>query len=62
MISILVASYNVCQTIERCLNSLEQQTYQEFEVVIVDDCSTDSTVPIIRNYIEKSKLVIRLYE
>lgn len=45
-VSIIVAAYNVEKYIERCLDSIMNQTYKNIEIIIVNDCSTDST-PII---------------
>jgi glycosyltransferase involved in cell wall biosynthesis len=53
LVSVLMTSYNrekyVAQSIESVLNS----TYTNFELVIVDDCSTDKTVEIIKQYASK---------
>ncbi len=46
-VSILVTSYNVESYIEECLQSLLSQTLKETEIVVVDDGSTDRTIPII---------------
>lgn len=56
MVSILIAAYNVSQYIERCLKSLETQTFKDIEVIIVNDCSTDSTKDVISSYLKKSSL------
>lgn len=56
MVSILIAAYNVSQYIERCLKSLEVQTFKDFEVIIVNDCSTDSTKSVIDSYLKNSSL------
>ena len=42
-VSVVVASYNAASTLGACLDSLSQQTYPSFEVIVVDDGSTDST-------------------
>lgn len=52
-ISIVTPMYNVEKYIETYLNSLLRQTYDNFEVVIVDDCSTDNSVDIVNSYIEQ---------
>ncbi len=53
MISVIVAVYNAEGYIRKCLDSLLAQTYGDFEVVCVDDASTDSSPSIIAEYVEK---------
>jgi glycosyltransferase involved in cell wall biosynthesis len=49
LISIIVPSFNREHTILRALNSLINQTYANIEIIVVDDCSTDNTVPLIKS-------------
>src|SRR3989475_1743465 len=49
-ISVVVCSYNGARTIRDCLNGLEQLAYPDYEVVVVDDGSTDSTAAIACQY------------
>lgn len=51
--SIIVTSYNYEQYISKTLESLANQTYKNFEVIIVDDGSKDSSVEIIEQYTKK---------
>lgn len=48
-VSIVVPIYNVEKYIRRCVESLLQQTYSNIEYVFVDDCSTDSSINIVRD-------------
>ncbi len=43
LISIIIPAYNVEQYLTACLSSIEQQTYQNYEVILIDDGSIDST-------------------
>lgn len=61
LISIVVPVYNAVSTIERCLDSLEKQTYENIEIVIVNDGSTDESSKLIRQYAERDSRFI-LYE
>ncbi|MBO4439342.1 MAG: glycosyltransferase [Spirochaetaceae bacterium] len=53
LISILIASYNHQNFIEEGINSILSQTYTNFELIIVDDCSTDKTAEKIQSIKDK---------
>lgn len=59
LISIIVPVYNVEKDLERCINSILAQTYENFELIIVNDGSTDSSGNICRSFTDKR---IRYYE
>ena len=46
MISIIVPVYNVEEYLEECLESIQNQTYTNFEVILVNDGSTDTSKEI----------------
>lgn len=46
-ISVVVPAYNIVDEIEQCISSLRKQTYENLEVIIVDDGSTDGTSMLI---------------
>ena len=52
-ISVVVPMYNAEEYINECLDSLLKQTFQDFEVIVVDDCSEDNSVFIVKNYMPK---------
>ncbi len=52
-ISIIIPVYNVEKYIERCVNSLTNQTFQSIEIILVDDSSTDSSLEICKKLAEK---------
>ena len=56
-ISIITASYNYADYIEETLKSVLKQTYQDWELIIVDDGSTDNSVEIIKQYLQKDKRI-----
>lgn len=53
--TILVVTYNKEKYIEKCLNSIFNQTYKNFELIVVDDGSVDNTKEIIKKYQKKYK-------
>ena len=56
--SIVIPVYNACNTIVKTLNSCLNQTYKNFEILIIDDCSNDDTINIIKNNINLEKISI----
>ena len=54
-ISIAVPSYNYGQYIEACLSSIQKQNYDNFEVLIADGGSTDTSLEIIQQFCEQDK-------
>ena len=53
-VSIIIPIFNVEQYIERCINSVINQTYRQLEVILVDDCSPDNSMNLARQLVEKS--------
>jgi glycosyltransferase involved in cell wall biosynthesis len=50
MVSVIICSYNGASTVESCLRSMERIRYPEYEVIFVDDGSTDHTQQILRKF------------
>ena len=59
-VSVIIPLYNAEKYIAECLDSLLIQTFQDFEVIVVDDCSTDSSVKVVESYAEKFDGRLRL--
>lgn len=64
LISILLPVYNAQPFLRECLHSIQRQSYQKFEVIAVDDGSTDDSPQILSEFVEKDKRfqVLRLPE
>lgn len=52
-VSVIIPMYNAAEYIAECLDSLLMQTFQDFEVIVVDDCSEDNSVAIVKSYMPK---------
>lgn len=50
-ISVIIPTYNTEKYIEKAIKSVVEQTYQNFELLIVDDCSKDNTKEICKKYV-----------
>ncbi len=50
MISVIVPAYNAEKYINKCIDSILNQTYKDFELIIINDCSKDNTDKIIKKY------------
>ena len=61
-VSIVVVNLNRRDLLERCLDSLWRQTFQSFEVVVVDNGSTDDSVEYLRSVDEPRLKVVKLPE
>ncbi len=52
-IGIIIPNYNYGHIISKCLNSVLKQTYNNYEIIVVDDCSTDKSIKIVEKYTKK---------
>lgn len=55
LVSVIVPVYNVEKFIEETMDCVLAQTYTDWELLLVEDCSTDSTVTLIRQYMERTR-------
>lgn len=53
-LSFIVTSYNYANFIEKNLNSIKNQTFNDFEIIVVDDFSDDNSIEIIKNFINRN--------
>lgn len=61
-ISIVLPCYNVAQYIERCLNSIIEQSFKEFEIIIINDGSTDNILEVCSEYLKDERIKIYTFE
>ena len=57
MISVVMPNYNGKRFVAKTIRSVLNQTYKDFELIIVDDCSSDNSVEIIRGFCEEDSRV-----
>ncbi len=60
--SIIVPVYNVEKYLEKCLESILNQTFKDFEAIIVNDGSTDNSQEIIDKYVNKDKKIFKSFK
>ena len=56
-VSVLIPLYNAEKYIARTLESVIRQTYKDFEIVVIDDCGTDSSVDIVKEFQKKDSRI-----
>ena len=47
LVSVVMPTYNSAEFIEESIRSVQAQSYRDWELILVDDCSTDDTEPIV---------------
>lgn len=57
LVSIIMPSYNCGRYVEGAIRSVQSQTYQNWEIVFVDDCSVDDTVQLVSEICEKDSRI-----
>ena len=55
-VSVIVVNYNNEKYLYRCLNSLYNQTNKNFEIIFVDDSSTDNSIQIAKDFLNKNNI------
>ena len=60
-VSVIIPLYNAEKYLGKCLESILAQTLRNFEVIIVDECSTDGSSAIVKNYIPKFDERLKLF-
>lgn len=59
MFSIIVPIYNTEKYLDKCIQSVINQTYDDYELIMIDDCSTDSSFEIACKYIQNNIKIIK---
>ncbi len=53
-ISVIIPMYNATEFIGRCLHSVFNQTFTDFEIILIDDCSTDNSIDVAKELISNA--------
>ena len=59
LVSIIMPSYNTAEYISDSIKSIQDQTYSNWELLVVDDCSTDNSVEIIKSFKDPRIILLR---
>ena len=62
LISVIIPTYNREKTILRSVMSVLNQTYKNLELIVVDDCSTDNTIDILKKIKDNRLIILKHYE
>lgn len=57
MVSIITPVYNRQEFLDECVQSILKQTFTDWELILVDDCSTDASVQMINNYVSSDNRI-----
>ena len=60
IISVVIPVYKVEKYIEKCVNSICNQTYKKIEVILVDDAGLDNSIEIAKNVLEKNQINFKI--
>lgn len=52
-VSVILITYNRSEMLKKAIQSVLEQTYHDFELIIIDDCSTDNTLDVVREFKDK---------
>lgn len=59
LVSIIIAAYNHSQFIQECLDSIRDQTYENWELIVADDASTDNSVKVYENWLKENNIIAK---
>lgn len=62
MISIVIPVYNAKNKMAKCLNSLINQSSNNFEVIFIDDCSTDGSYEYLKKFFKNAKTNVKIHQ
>jgi len=57
LVSVIIPVYNVEKFVKEAIESIQNQTYNNLEIIVIDDCSTDNTYNIVENLAKNDKRI-----
>ena len=57
MVSVVMSVYNAEKYLDLAIESILNQSFRDFEFIIIEDCSTDNSLEILKNYAEKDSRI-----
>ena len=57
MVSVIMSVYNAEKYLDLAIESILNQSFRNFEFIIIEDCSTDNSLEILKNYAEKDSRI-----
>ena len=57
LVSVIIPTFNRAEVVSRAVNSVLNQTFKDFECIVVDDGSTDETDSVLRGFADKIKVI-----
>jgi len=58
LVSVIIPFYNSKEYLDQCIRSVLNQTFRNFELILIDDCSTDDSEKIVRGFMEQDYNII----
>ena len=62
LVSVIIPAYNIERYISRCLDSIMAQTYNNLEIIVIDDGSKDQTAEILDDYQKRDSRIIVVHK
>jgi glycosyltransferase involved in cell wall biosynthesis len=62
LLSVTVLNYNYARFLPGCLDSILRQSFRDFELIVIDDCSTDDSLEVIRPYLSDPRVRLVAHE
>ena len=60
LVSVIMPSWNTGKFIAESIQSVINQTYSNWELIIVDDCSNDNTDSVVKQFLSDSRIILKM--